>query len=502
MRVLGKKRFPTWQWVLLGFASCQSGGGDTSSGAAAESATSSTTTGSQAASGTAGSSNGATMTNPIASADTTARDVRDDGMPSAHDTQQTPSDDVTADDITADDITADDVTADDVTADDVTADDEHTDEGQLDDAADDDRTTQADTSAALDAGPAASQADAGSGCPPFEMPDNCVIPENAVLPEELRCTGLYSDWQSRTLYCGVMSYEPAYPLWSDGLDKPRYVWLPSGSRVDVTDPDAFVYPVGTQFWKEFRHPDGKLAETRLMRRLDRGWIYTTYVWTDDESNAIQENFGVQDLHGSGHTVPTRDQCKECHSGRPDFILGWDAVMLGPGSAGLTRETLVERGLITWEGEDANVPTPLSLDIPGDDVERAALGYLHANCGVSCHNRTSNALALETGFFTRLDAATLGGTVQQTNTFTTGLERQPSPNAPLSDLPPSSEGASYVDLRPLDTEHSLVLVRMQRRNEDAAMPRLGTNLVDESGVAAVRAWIESMTEARGYPAPGN
>ncbi len=33
-----------------------------------------------------------------------------------------------------------------------------------------------------------------------------------------------------------------------------------------------------------------------------------------------------------------------------------------------------------------------------------------------------------------------------------------------------------------------------------VPRLGTNLVDETGVAIVQAWLEAMTEERGYPAP--
>jgi hypothetical protein len=34
--------------------------------------------------------------------------------------------------------------------------------------------------------------------------------------------------------------------------------------------------------------------------------------------------------------------------------------------------------------------------------------------------------------------------------------------------------------------------------EAAMPLLGTNVVDPDGVAAVSAWIASMTVERGYP----
>jgi mono/diheme cytochrome c family protein len=61
-------------------------------------------------------------------------------------------------------------------------------------------------------------------------------------------------------------------------------------------------------------------------------------------------------------------------------------------------------------------------------------------------------------------------------------------------------ADYYDFRPGDPERSLSLARMIYRGSDTAMPPIGTHVVDEAGVEAVRAWIESMTEARGYPAP--
>lgn len=343
---------------------------------------------------------------------------------------------------------------------------------------------------------------AGNICEAFVMPPDCTVPENAVLPGELRCTGLYESWDTKQLRCGVTEYEPAHVLWSDGLAKTRYVWLPPGAQVDVTDPDDFRYPVGTLFWKEFRFVDGdgeRLAETRFMRREEGGWLYTTYVWSEDGSQAVQQNDGVDDLHGSGHTVPTRDQCKDCHGGRPDFILGWDALMLGEGATGLTRADLLARDLVTWQGRESGAPSPLDLEIPGDDVERAALGYLHANCGISCHNDTNNALALEPGFFTRLDADTLAD-VQTTDVMTTGFERTPNPNAPLSELPEPPGGGDYVDLRPLDTERSLILVRMKLRGEDAAMPLIGTNVVDDVAVTSIEQWIGSMTTERGYPAP--
>ena len=338
----------------------------------------------------------------------------------------------------------------------------------------------------------------GADCPTFVMPDDCTIPAGAVLPGELRCTGLYGNWAARELACGVTAYAPAFALWSDGAGKERYVALPPGTTVDVSDPDAFQFPVGTSFWKEFRLPSGKLAETRLLRKSDAGWIYTSYVWSEDETTAVQTNDGVPNLRESGHTVPSRTECKQCHAGRPDYVLGWDAFLLGPGATGVTRESLVEKGLVDWTGRSDGAPNPLDIDVPGDEVERAALGYLHANCGASCHNPTAPALGRETGLFLYLDPELLDS-VQTTPAFASANGRIPSPNAPILDLPVPESGP-FVDLRPLDVERSLLLVRMQVRGVEAQMPRLATNRVDDDGVLRVKAWIEHMTPERGYPAP--
>jgi len=332
------------------------------------------------------------------------------------------------------------------------------------------------------------------------MPADCTILAGAVLPGELRCTGLYGDWERRALACGVNEYAPAYSLWADGAEKRRYVWLPPGQKVDVTDPDDFRYPIGTLFWKEFvvSGTSGKQSgETRLLKRVEAGWLYTTYVWDQAGSKAVQMNDGLDQLFGGQHTVPSREQCKECHAGRRDFVLGWDALMLGEGASGLTRESLVARDLVTWKDKESGAPNPMTLTIPGDAVEKAALGYLHANCGTSCHNDNPRALAQESGFFLRLDHGALGS-VLATPAWLTGFERAPSPNAPLSLLPPPPGGGTYVDLRPLDLERSLILVRMRRRNEDAAMPRQGTTQVDAVGIALIERWVSQMTPERGYP----
>jgi len=332
------------------------------------------------------------------------------------------------------------------------------------------------------------------GCDAFEMPDDCTIPDGAVLPGELRCTGLYSDWQERTLRCGVRPYTPSYQLWSDGAAKKRFVWLPPGSTIDVSDPDEFDFPVGTRFWKEFHVGETgaqKLGETRYLLKTEAGWLYTAYVWSEDGTTATQINEGVSDLFGTGHRVPSREQCKACHEGREDLILGWDFIMLAEGASDLTAQMLADEGWLS--GLDESL---LDLKIPGDEVESAALGYLHANCGISCHNTTTFAAANPSGLYLRLNVEEMASAPD--SAAAAGINQDPSPNADLGQLP--EPNLDYYDFRPLDPQRSLVLARMNHRGSASAMPPLGTHVVDDAGVEIVRAWIESMTEERGYPAP--
>ncbi len=350
---------------------------------------------------------------------------------------------------------------------------------------------EADGSPAADAG----RDGATGGCLPFKPAADCVTPTDFTLPSELRCTGLYGDWEKRALACGIQEYEPVHPLWSDGSVKRRFVSLPANSKVDVSKPDAFEFPIGTQFWKEFTIQDGqggsRLAETRLLRKATADdWVYTSYVWNEDGSAATQQNDGVRDLFGLSYDVPTRDQCAECHQGRSDFVLGWDVLMLGPGAKGVTLATLTAENSIT-----GTLPSPI-LSIPGNAVEQAALGYLHANCGVSCHNRNDDAKGKISGLFLRLDAGTLGS-VQSTDAFVSGMNKPPNQNLPTAITNPAS--GVYVDIRPLDLERSLLLARMKIR-ADGQMPQIATRVVDQTGVDAVTAWVMGMTEAAGYPKP--
>jgi hypothetical protein len=164
-------------------------------------------------------------------------------------------------------------------------------------------------------------------------------------------------------------------------------------------------------------------------------------------------------------------------------------MLGEGATGVTAKDLAAQN--RFDGLD---PSLLDLTLPGDAVEQEALTYLHANCGVSCHNTGLDTTGNPSGLYLRLEVGALDA-VQSTNTFGS-VNRPPAPNAKFDGLPLT--GDMYYDVRPGDPERSLMFARMLLRDSETAMPPIGTHVIDETGTALVRAWIESMTEERGYP----
>ena len=350
--------------------------------------------------------------------------------------------------------------------------------------------------AGREAPPVAAGAAAPGACVPFQLPSDCTG-SSTTLPSELRCTGLYGDWAKRQLACGVRQYTPAFELWSDGAHKQRYAWIPPNTRIDARDPQGFVYPVGAQFWKEFTLEGANgarvLGETRLLRKTTSGWLYTSYVWSQDGSRATATNDGVANLHGTGHTVPSHDNCKACHKGRTDFVLGWDLLLLGPGASGVTREQLAGEGLLNMAPAEA-----LRAIIPGDAVERAALGYLHVNCGVCCHNPNQRAEASDVELWLRLEPGQLQDAAS-TPAAVSGINHRPSPAAQLFVSGVPAPVGPYYDFRPGDRARSLVLVRMNLRGFLQQMPPIASHRVDEAGLRIVGEWVDAMTPNRGYPA---
>jgi hypothetical protein len=314
--------------------------------------------------------------------------------------------------------------------------------------------------------------------------------------QDLRDTGLYAEATSDRIAARNLRFSPQYPLWSDGAAKRRWVFIPPGTTIDASGGAAgggWNFPVGTKLWKEFRFA-GRRVETRLIERLSDGsWRYAAYVWNQRGDRArlvpaagVAEAFEI--APGIHHTIPSHNDCRACHEGQRVPVLGFSALQLSPARdrhaphaepqppGAVDLPALVRRGLLV--GLDSRLLAHPPRIAAGGATARAALGYLHGNCG-HCHN-AGGPLALlalpldQTDADRRAVAALLGATVGRASQF--------RPRGAAHTLDRIAAG------RP---EASALLVRMRSRLAAEQMPPLGTGMVDAAAMAVIERWISEL-----------
>jgi len=310
-------------------------------------------------------------------------------------------------------------------------------------------------------------------------------------PGLLSQTGLYSG-HTTEVSGRNLAYSPQYPLWSDGAKKSRWIYLPPGSRIGARNTDAWAFPVGTKLWKEFAFGEKKV-ETRFLWRAAAGcWVFATYLWNDEQSDAIlAPQDGVPEYReivpGKRHSIPGVKDCRDCHEDERTPVLGFNALQLStdrdplapnaePLKPGMvTLETLVERGLLNPARRDLlEQPPRIRSDNPRT---RAVLGYLSSNCG-NCHS------AKGTLAFLGLDLLHVSAAKDEATEpgFATTVRR--SGNWRIPDSPPGDA----VRIEPGAPEKSTLFYRMSSRRGLSQMPPLGTVLVDQKAVDLLRSWI--------------
>jgi hypothetical protein len=326
---------------------------------------------------------------------------------------------------------------------------------------------------------------------------------DAGAPSELRCSGLYDDWASRHVDPANLPFKPGFELWSDGAQKSRWIFLPAGKKIDVSDMNEWKFPVGTKIWKEFRLDFGgtmKKVETRLIAKLaDGSWDMQTYVWSADQSTATLQTTPIAPFPGTTFYEVPAGKCATCHANRVDRVLGFEAVLLAaPEATGLTWTQLQTTGRLTaTNGNDAIAASALHiLDGTGRPAERNAVGYLHVNCGTMCHKPGGLG-----PFSMRL---TVDNTAKKTPDGVSTTDVYLGAINVASGFIPGGGTGNYYRLRPTDATHSVIDYRMGQRDPltggNLQMPPLDTHVVDTVGLQSIDAWITFMTTANGYPAP--
>ena len=302
------------------------------------------------------------------------------------------------------------------------------------------------------------------------------------LPEMLADTGLYADRTTQEIAADNRPFSPQYPLWTDGAKKRRWIHLPPGASIDASSGD-WQFPVGTKLWKEFSF--GRVVETRYMERTASGWRFATYVHEEGGAAKLALASGgvvpVEVAPGLRHRIPSETDCRVCHgtgaSGAPSPVLGFSALQLSddrdPNAA--HREPAPPRALhlaaLLDDGRLRGYGGPRAPRIEGrTETERAALGYLHGNCG-GCH-RSGGA------------AESVGMSLSSG-----GSDRGPIVTAVGKPSHVTPEQMRIAAGRP---DASVVLGRMTSRVPAEQMPPLGTQLVDDEGSRLVARWIAELS----------
>jgi uncharacterized repeat protein (TIGR03806 family) len=298
---------------------------------------------------------------------------------------------------------------------------------------------------------------------------------------------------------GVLPYDLTTPLFADHALKDRFLWLPPGTAMTWSEPAALGFPIGAVIIKTFsfpidqRHPERgrQLIETRLLVRRERAWEGVSYRYdADGEARLAEEGAEVElswiDAEGAAHPqlylVPNKNQCKNCHEETEGTIapLGPKARHLHrPGAAGSgIADQLVflrDAGLLREAPPVEQWPrSPAALDPTSGSLDQRARAWLDITCA-HCHN--PHGAARTSGLdlsITALPAAL-------------GVCKAPVATGR------GSAGRRF-DIVPGRPEESIVMARLESNEPEVKMPELGRTLIDVTGVALIREWINAMPGA--------
>jgi hypothetical protein len=314
-----------------------------------------------------------------------------------------------------------------------------------------------------------------------------VLAEAGTLPEHLRDTG----------YGGaeLIAFSPQYPLWSDGASKQRWIFLPPGTHIDASDPDAWDFPSGTRLYKDFSF--GRRIETRVIERnADGSWQFGVYVWNEAGTDAVLAPAdGIRTLPVAAapegrYAIPSVYDCQACHEGPRVPVLGFSTLQLSadrdPLAPHADASPSPDLAALTRRGLLRNLPREL-LDTPpriaaASPVERAALGYLHGNCG-HCHGAADVVdAAVPVGLRLAQGSARQDGNATLLRSLV---------NAPSRFRFAGAAGEAPPIIRPGNAGHSVLPRRMRARDPRTQMPPLGTALPDLDALALLTRWIEEL-----------
>lgn len=309
-------------------------------------------------------------------------------------------------------------------------------------------------------------------------PVNDAVIRGAGLPAKLSDFAFFTQARLQMPSRGVHSYALNTPLWSDGAEKLRFIYLPAGMQLAADGEGLLKFPVGAAIIKTFAFGEGadrRLVETRVLLHRAEGWVALPYRWNAEQTDAtLALTGGRVDLttpagEAISYAIPNKNQCKSCHS--IDGVVlpigpksrNLSATWLGQMAASGTLDRVPEGGatMPVWAGRNASSPAaPL------------ARAYLDVNCA-HCHQPGGGAS--NSGLDLRWE---------QADPHAYGIMKRPVAAG-------RGSGGNDFSILPGHPDQSILLYRMDSAEPGIAMPELGKSSVDKDGVAVVRRWIAEM-----------
>jgi hypothetical protein len=254
------------------------------------------------------------------------------------------------------------------------------------------------------------------------MPASLLCAPMGKLPASIKDTGLFPMAPDLTKHSPrLLEYVPDPPLWSDGMEKQRFLLLPMGQKIDNSDRTKWAFPEGTILVKTFFDDSGPAGasrpiETRLIRAgANNLYEFFLYQWNQDSTDAtlvvddingdinletpviitIDHMVGGQPLVVNGgqpfsHVLPSRNACGECHEKNgtvTQTVIGFDELRLNAkrdAAAPTTQlQAFADAGVFTMP-PPADAATIADADARLLRIKRFVFG----NC-VTCHNGNGN-----------------------------------------------------------------------------------------------------------------
>lgn len=270
---------------------------------------------------------------------------------------------------------------------------------------------------------------------------------------------------------GIELFEISSPLFTDYAEKQRLIRIPEGKHLSATGNSLPEFPEGTLIAKTFFYSHAernrkKMVETRLLILKNATWNAATYKWSDNQQDAflinegavIPVNFVGNDgkIRQINYLIPTQKECGGCHR-------DYDRLTpIGPRLSNLNIEVsrngktinqllyLNRNGLLDLGHQKKfdRLPDYRDTTLPNDLRARA---YFSMNCA-HCHRQ--GGIAGQTSLNLEYN----------TDFYHTGIQY-----------------------------HKQNIIERTAMMGAFHMPKLGTTIIDEQGVALIRKYIKTISQ---------